>query len=174
MSYTLGIDGGATATKWALRKADGTFIEGNSGPIDGHIYRSESKERLENRIAVLNNPDSVRTVLAQEIKASELKPSASMSIPVGFTDLDEQIRNLQLLEKYLDDEPKIYINCANNETAEKISKYLNNNNLPNGDYCFSSKEENSHNSIICLWDKERNKLLLASTPADGIWVSPLR
>lgn len=32
--------------------------------------------------------------------------------------------NLQLLEKYLDDEPKIYINCANNETAEKISKYL--------------------------------------------------
>ena len=47
MSYTLGIDGGATATKWALRKADGTFIEGNSGPIDGHIYRSESKERLE-------------------------------------------------------------------------------------------------------------------------------
>ena len=47
MSYTLGIDGGATATKWALRKADGTFIEGNSGPIDGHIYRSESRERLE-------------------------------------------------------------------------------------------------------------------------------
>ena len=47
MSYTLGIDGGATATKWALRNADGTFIEGNSGPIDGHIYRSESRERLE-------------------------------------------------------------------------------------------------------------------------------
>lgn len=67
MSYTLGIDGGATATKWALRKADGTFIEGNSGPIDGHIYRSESRERLEKvlkEIKIASGSEIVKSIYA--------------------------------------------------------------------------------------------------------------
>jgi glucosamine kinase len=46
MPFTLGIDGGASATKWALLREDGTFVEGSSLPIDGHIYRSESKDRM--------------------------------------------------------------------------------------------------------------------------------
>ncbi len=43
---TLGIDGGATAAKWALRDGNGTIKEGISEPIDGHLYRPESKSRL--------------------------------------------------------------------------------------------------------------------------------
>lgn len=46
MALTLGIDGGASSTKWALRSSDGTFIEGSTSPIDGHVYREESRTRL--------------------------------------------------------------------------------------------------------------------------------
>lgn len=49
--FTLGIDGGATAAKWALRDGFGKIREGVSEPIDGHVYRPESKARL---IGVLN------------------------------------------------------------------------------------------------------------------------
>ncbi len=48
---TLGIDGGATAAKWALRDDSGKIKEGVSEPIDGHTYRPESKARL---VKVLN------------------------------------------------------------------------------------------------------------------------
>ena len=48
---TLGIDGGATAAKWALRDDSGKIKEGVSEPIDGHVYRPESKARL---VKVLN------------------------------------------------------------------------------------------------------------------------
>lgn len=43
----LGIDGGASSAKWCVVNESGEKIsEGKSGPIDGHIYRDESKERL--------------------------------------------------------------------------------------------------------------------------------
>ena len=48
MASTLGIDGGASATKWALRYSDGSYKEGTAEAIDGHIYRPASKARLEN------------------------------------------------------------------------------------------------------------------------------
>ena len=47
MTFTLGIDGGASAAKWALLSDDGKFIEGTSVAIDGHVYREESQARLE-------------------------------------------------------------------------------------------------------------------------------
>ena len=49
--FTLGIDGGATAAKWALRDQKGVIKAGVSEPIDGHVYRPESKARL---LKVLN------------------------------------------------------------------------------------------------------------------------
>lgn len=46
MSLTLGIDGGASAAKWSLREPSGNFRDGVAQPIDGHIYRPSSQERL--------------------------------------------------------------------------------------------------------------------------------
>ena len=46
MTLALGIDGGASAAKWSLLRADGTFIDGVSLPVDGHIYRQTSRQRL--------------------------------------------------------------------------------------------------------------------------------
>lgn len=43
----LGIDGGASSAKWCLVDESGRKIKtGTSGPIDGHIYRAESKVRF--------------------------------------------------------------------------------------------------------------------------------
>lgn len=48
MSKTfLGVDGGASSGKWCLLDEAGTKLEENVGaPIDGHIYRVESRSRL--------------------------------------------------------------------------------------------------------------------------------
>ena len=53
--YFLGIDAGATATQWALINQSGVVDSGTSAAMDGHLYRSSSKERMEqvlNEIAV--------------------------------------------------------------------------------------------------------------------------
>lgn len=62
--FYLGIDGGASSAKWCLVDESGKKIkEGSSGPIDGHIYRAESKVRFVEFLAEL------RTELTQEIGA---------------------------------------------------------------------------------------------------------
>ena len=43
----LGIDGGATAAKWSIRDAHSVIASGRSLPLDGHIYRADSKARME-------------------------------------------------------------------------------------------------------------------------------
>ena len=55
MASTLGIDGGASATKWALRDSNGTYKEGTAEAIDGHIYRQASKVRLEKVLRQIRN-----------------------------------------------------------------------------------------------------------------------
>lgn len=43
----IGIDAGASATKWAIYDESGTCINsGISDPLDGHVFRSESRERV--------------------------------------------------------------------------------------------------------------------------------
>lgn len=83
MNYTLGIDGGASAAKWALRNSEGNFIEGSSPPIDGHVYREDSRFRLES--------------VLQEIK-SKIGDSQVTSIYAGITGIGsesiEQVKNL--------------------------------------------------------------------------------
>jgi len=67
MSFSLGIDGGASAAKWALLSDDGIFIEGTSDAIDGHVYREESQARLEKvlqEIATKVGAGEVRAVYA--------------------------------------------------------------------------------------------------------------
>lgn len=52
--FYLGIDGGASSAKWCLVDESGKKIKaGESGPIDGHIYRSESKARFTEFLATL-------------------------------------------------------------------------------------------------------------------------
>ena len=57
------------------------------------------KSRLEQKIEILNRPDSVRLALRKEIIDYNKPSQAEMPIPVGMTDIDELIRNLVLLDK---------------------------------------------------------------------------
>lgn len=81
----LGIDGGASSGKWCLIDSSGQILaNGKSGPIDGHIYREESRARLAKFLAEINN-------------AIQIGPSAAH---VGLTgapetrDAQSELRNL--------------------------------------------------------------------------------
>jgi N-acetylglucosamine kinase-like BadF-type ATPase len=47
----LGIDAGASATQWALVDDEKVLLSGVAGPIDGHIQRSESLDRMRSTLA---------------------------------------------------------------------------------------------------------------------------
>lgn len=67
MAFTLGIDGGASAAKWALLDDAGKFIEGSSVAIDGHVYREDSRARLEKvlrEISLRTGGEEVRSIYA--------------------------------------------------------------------------------------------------------------
>ena len=57
------------------------------------------KVELESEIKSLDINDSLRIKLKTEIEESLQPTTASIAVPVGFMDIDEQVRNLQLLEK---------------------------------------------------------------------------
>lgn len=64
---TLGIDAGATATKWALLDSNGVFREGTSLPMDGHINNEKSKIRILEvlkEIAIAAYPEKVSSIYA--------------------------------------------------------------------------------------------------------------
>lgn len=66
MSY-LGIDAGATATKWALYDGSQIVASGKCAAMDGHIYRPESKARANEvlaEIAATVNGTEVKGVFA--------------------------------------------------------------------------------------------------------------
>ena len=60
--YFLGIDAGATATQLALINQSGVVDSGASAAMDGHLYRSSSKERM----------DQVLKEIAVQIKDKEI------------------------------------------------------------------------------------------------------
>lgn len=51
----LGIDAGASATKWVLVDDKKVLLTGVAGPIDGHIHRVESLERMRSTLAEINS-----------------------------------------------------------------------------------------------------------------------
>ena len=53
MSY-LGIDAGATATKWALYDGSQIVDSGKCAAMDGHIFRPESKARANEVLAEIS------------------------------------------------------------------------------------------------------------------------
>lgn len=57
------------------------------------------KKNIENNIQKLNQPDSLKYVLKEEISLYKKSSEAYNDIPVGSSDIDELIRNLVLLDK---------------------------------------------------------------------------
>ncbi|MDA2998214.1 MAG: hypothetical protein O2872_04865 [Actinomycetota bacterium] len=63
---SLGIDGGSSSAKWTLIDQTGAIkSKGSSNPIDGHLYRIESQEKMEKFLIELRkdlgtlNPDQI-------------------------------------------------------------------------------------------------------------------
>ena len=63
---SLGIDGGSSSAKWTLIDQTGAIkSKGSSNPIDGHLYRVESQEKMEKFLLELRqelgnlNPDQI-------------------------------------------------------------------------------------------------------------------
>lgn len=51
---SLGLDGGGTATRWALRRADGTILaRGTGGSVSGHVFTSEAMATARMRLAAI-------------------------------------------------------------------------------------------------------------------------
>lgn len=51
----LGIDAGASSAKWALADESSIVLTGVTGPIDGHITRSESLERMQKNLTQIKS-----------------------------------------------------------------------------------------------------------------------
>ncbi|MEK6648747.1 MAG: BadF/BadG/BcrA/BcrD ATPase family protein [Actinomycetota bacterium] len=81
----LGIDAGASSTKWALLDSEGTVKEGTSLSMDGHINREESKTRM---IAVLKeieavaHPQKVTAIYAGITGISETVEGAAATVEI--------------------------------------------------------------------------------------------
>jgi len=63
---SLGIDGGSSSAKWTLIDQTGEIkSKGSSNPIDGHLYRVESQEKMVKFLSELKrelgtlNPDCI-------------------------------------------------------------------------------------------------------------------
>lgn len=52
--FFLGIDAGASATQWVLHDGDQVVKSGTAGPIDGHINREESRQRMHSTLAEIS------------------------------------------------------------------------------------------------------------------------
>jgi N-acetylglucosamine kinase-like BadF-type ATPase len=77
MNY-LGIDAGASATKWALYDGAQIIASGKLAPMDGHIYRPESKVRMQEVLAEITsqiNATEVAGVFAGLTGVAEEKSS---------------------------------------------------------------------------------------------------
>ena len=82
MSF-LGIDAGATAAKWTVRDSKGVINSGKSQAMDGHIYRPESAQRI----------DEVLSEIASQISAGEVT-----AICAGFTGLAQSPTDQEALK----------------------------------------------------------------------------
>jgi hypothetical protein len=95
-----------------IKKSKIIAYRDNIEDINSKIFSIEQKKEillnekkaLEKSILELAIEDSVKLKLRPEIKDALITVRSSIAIPVGFTDIDEQIRNLQLLNKIPSDQ----------------------------------------------------------------------
>ena len=83
--YLLGIDAGASATKWSLIDESGIVAAGTQEAMDGHLYRDASKIRM----------DSVLNEISQEISGKKVD-----RIYMGITGVVHDSSIEKYLEKY--------------------------------------------------------------------------
>lgn len=85
----LGIDAGATATKWSIHDGTQTLIAGKYLAMDGHIYRPQSEKRMHEVLAEI---------------ASQCDTNAVTSIYAGLTGLaqssEDQITMKKIFKEY--------------------------------------------------------------------------
>ena len=81
------------------------------------------KNAYEKDIAALSSEDSIKEKLKPEIQDALIRVRSSLAIPVGFTDIDEQIRNLQLLNKIPSDQ-SLTIRPYHTDTKFNYAKIL--------------------------------------------------
>ena len=99
--------------------------------IDSKIFLLEQnkaslmnqKKAYEKDIATLTSEDSIKEKLKPEIKDALISVRSSLAIPVGFTDIDDQIRNLQLLNKIPSDQ-SLTIRPYHTDTKFNYAKIL--------------------------------------------------
>jgi hypothetical protein len=99
--------------------------------IDSKIFLLEQnkaslmnqKKAYEKDIATLTSEDSIKEKLKPEIQDALIRVRSSLAIPVGFTDIDEQIRNLQLLNKIPSDQ-SLTIRPYHTDTKFNYAKIL--------------------------------------------------
>ena len=99
--------------------------------IDSKIFLLEQnkaslmnqKKAYEKDIATLTSEDSIKEKLKPEIQDALIRVRSSLAIPVGFTDIDEQIRNLQLLNKIPSDQ-SLMIRPYHTDTKFNYAKIL--------------------------------------------------
>ena len=99
--------------------------------IDSKIFLIEQnkasllnkKIAYEKDIADLYQADSIKEKLKPEIQDALIRVRSSLAIPVGFTDIDEQIRNLQLLNKIPSDQ-SLTIRPYHTDTKFNYAKIL--------------------------------------------------
>jgi hypothetical protein len=99
--------------------------------IDSKIFLLEQnkaslmnqKKAYEKDIASLTSEDSIKEKLKPEIQDALIRARSSIAIPVGFTDIDEQIRNLQLLNEIPSDQ-SLTIRPYHTDTKFNYAKIL--------------------------------------------------
>ena len=115
-----------------IKKSEIEKLRDHVEDINSLVYQIElkkadyinKKNEIESAIEKLNQYDSLKKILKDEIEDVQLVPTASVAIPVGFIDIDEQIRNLQLLEKIPSDN-SLTIRPYYSNTKLNYSKMLN-------------------------------------------------
>jgi hypothetical protein len=114
-----------------IKKSKIIAYRDNIEDINSKIFSIEQKKEillnekksLEKSILELAIEDSVKLKLRPEIKDALIAVRSSLAIPVGFTDIDEQIRNLQLLNKIPSDQ-SLTIRPYNTDTKFNYAKIL--------------------------------------------------
>jgi hypothetical protein len=114
-----------------IKKSKIIAYRDNIEDINSKIFSIEQKKEillnekkaLEKSILELAIEDSVKLKLRPEIKDALIRVRSSLAIPVGFTDIDEQIRNLQLLNKIPSDQ-SLTIRPYHTDTKFNYAKIL--------------------------------------------------